>query len=106
MLKNENLLSLIASMSKSEKRNFKLIAQKTGGKEKLYIQLFDHLDKYKKFDESFIYKKLPQIKSSQLSNLKAVLCKQVLRAIRDVNKEEYPEIKARERFDFAKIITC
>lgn len=104
MLKNENLLSLIASMSKSEKRNFKLIAQKTGGNEKLYIQLFDHLDKYKTFDDQLIGKKLPQIKKSQLSNLKSVLSKQVLRALRDINKEEYPEINARERFDFAKIL--
>jgi hypothetical protein len=25
-------------------------------------------------------------------------------ALRDINKKEYPEIKARERFDFAKIL--
>lgn len=104
MLKNDSLLRLIDSMSKSEKRNFKLISQKTGGNDKLYVQLFDHLDKYKKFDDVLILKKLPQIKKSQLSNLKSVLCKQVLRALRDINKEEYPEIKARERFDFAKVL--
>lgn len=104
MLKNENLLNLISSMTKSEKRNFKLIAQKTGGKDKLYILLFDFLDKYKKFDETLLMKKLPQLKKSQFSNLKSTLYKQLLRALRDVNKEEYPEIKARERFDFAKVL--
>lgn len=104
MLKNEDLLKLIASMSKSEKRNFKLVSQKTGAKDKLYVLLFDHLDKYKQFDDGLIVKKNPQIKKSQLSNLKAILCKQILRALRDINKEEYPEIKARERFDFAKIL--
>jgi hypothetical protein len=104
VLKNDSLLSLIGSMSKSEKRNFKLMSQKTGGNDKLYIQLFDHLDKYQKFDDVLILKKIPQIKKRQLSNLKSVLCKQVLRALRDVNKELYSEIKARERFDFAKVL--
>lgn len=104
MLKNESLLRLISSMSKSEKRNFKLIANKTGAKNKLYVQLFDHLDKYGVFDDELILKRLKEVKKSQLSNLKAVLCKQLMRALRDINKEEYPEIKARERFDFAKVL--
>ncbi|MDF1696099.1 MAG: hypothetical protein P1U56_09720 [Saprospiraceae bacterium] len=104
MLKNDNLLTLIRSMTKSEKRNFKLIAQKTGSKEKLYVQLFDHLDKYQTFDEVLILKKLPLIKKSQLSNLKSTLCHHILIALRDINRKEYPEIKARERFDFAKVL--
>lgn len=104
MLKSETLLRLIGSMTKSEKRNFKLIANKTGAKNKLYVQLFDHLDKYKRFDDDLILKRLPEVKRSQISNLKAVLCKQILRALRDINKEEYPEIRARERFDFAKVL--
>ncbi len=104
MLKNKELLRLIGSMTKSEKRNFKLITQKTGTKDKLYVLLFDHLDKYQSFDDKFILSKNPSIKKSQLSNLKATLCKQILRSLRDINKEEYPEIKARERFDFAKVL--
>lgn len=104
MLKNDSLLRLINSMSKSEKRNFKLITHKTGVKDKLYVKLFDHLDKYGKFDEELILKKIPNIKKRQFSNLKAVLSKQILRSLRDINKEEYPEIKARERFDFAKVL--
>ncbi|MEM9547202.1 MAG: hypothetical protein AAGA77_14575 [Bacteroidota bacterium] len=81
-----------------------MIVQKTGGKPKLYVQLFNHLDKYGKYNDELILKKMPQIKKSQLSNLKSVLCKQILRSLRDINKEEYPEIKARERFDFAKVL--
>ena len=91
-------------MSKSEKRNFKLISGKTGMKDKLYVRLFDHLDKYGKFDPEMVIKKNPEIKRSQISNLKAVLSKQLLRALRDINKEEFPEIRARERFDFAKVL--
>lgn len=104
MLKNDVLIGLIAAMSKSEKRNFKLLAQKTGNRNKLYVQLFDYIDRYKKFDDEHIIRKLPDIKQSQLPNLKATLSKQVLRSIRDIYKEEYPEIKARERFDFAKVL--
>jgi len=104
MLKNASLLRLIASMSKSEKRNFKLIAQKTGDSNKLYVKLFDHLVKYESFDDKLILKKIPEIKKSQISNLRAALGKALLRALRDINKEIYPEIKARERFDFAKVL--
>lgn len=104
MLKTDSLIRLVQSMSKSEKRNFKLIAQKTGSSDKLYIQLFDYLDKYGDFDEKKILNKIVGMKKSQLSNTKATLSKSLLRALRDINKEEYPEIKARERFDFAKVL--
>jgi len=104
MLKTESLIRLIGTMSKSEKRNFKLFANKTGSSNKLYLKLFDYLDKYKRFDEKHILTRIPGIKKKQLPNLKATLSKQILRALRDINKEEYLEIKARERFDFAKVL--
>ena len=104
MLKNASLLRLINSMSKSEKRNFKLNSQKSGEGEKLYVRLFDHLVKYGKFDDQLIIKRIPEIKKAQLSNLRATLSKAILRSLRDINKEIYPEIKARERFDFAKVL--
>ena len=104
MLKSSSLLRLISSMSKSEKRNFKLNSQKSGEGEKLYVRLFDHLVKYGKFDDQHIIKRIPEIKKAQLSNLRATLSKALLRSLRDINKEIYPEIKARERFDFAKVL--
>ena len=91
-------------MTRSEKRNFKLIAAKTGNESKIYVQLFDHLNKYGSYDEHLILKQIPAIKKSQLSNIKANLYKQILRSIRDYNKESYAEIKAREKFDFAKVL--
>lgn len=104
MLKSASLLRLINSMSKSEKRNFKLNAQKTGDSNKLYVKLFDYLLKHGAFEDQKIIKKIPEIKKSQLSNLRATLSKSLLRSLRDINKESYPEIKARERFDFAKVL--
>ncbi len=104
MLRNDSLLRLIGSMSKSEKRHFKLMAQKTGDGNKLYLLLFDFLVKYESFDKEKIVRKYPRIKKNQLSNLRATLSKQLLRALRDYNKEVFPEIQARERFDFAKVL--
>ncbi len=102
--KTDRLLELIRTLSKSEKRNFKLLASKTGGADKLYVQLFDLLEKNGEYDESKILEKISNIKKSQLSNLKANLYKQLLRSLRDLNKNAYQEIKAREHFDFAKVL--
>ncbi len=102
--KTRYLLDLILSMNRSEKRNFKLLSNKTGSDSKIYVLLFDHLNKYGSYQEEKILKEIPQIKKSQLSNVKANLYKQVLRSMRDYNKETYAEIKAREKFDFAKVL--
>ena len=98
------LIDLILSMDKNEKRNFKLMAQKVGKDSKKYVQLFDHINKHKTYLERKILKEIPQIKKTQLSNIKANLYKQILRSMRDYNKETYAEIKAREKFDFAKVL--
>ncbi len=103
-LKTRYLLDLIQTLSKSEKRHFKLYTTQSKSKEKLYIQLFDLLDKSGVYDEKNILLKIPNIKRAQLSNLKAHLYKQLLRALRDYHKTSYSEIKAREMFDFAKVL--
>ena len=70
----------------------------------LYLELYNHIYKYGKWDDALIQKKLPQIKRHQQANLKANLFKQILRSLKDIHKEHYLEIKAREQFDFAKIL--
>ena len=102
--KTTYLTELILSMNKNEKRNFKLMAKKIGKESKIYTLLFDHINKYRVYEESHLLSKIPQIKKSQLSNIKAKLYKQILRSMRDFNKESYAEIKAREKFDFAKVL--
>ncbi|MBT8232135.1 MAG: hypothetical protein HKO66_12710 [Saprospiraceae bacterium] len=103
-IKTQYLTDLINGLTKSEKRHFKLFSNRVGTSEKLYVQLFDLLSKDKVFIEKRVLEKIPEIKKSQLSNLKANLYKQLLRALRDINKEDYAEIKARELFDFAKVL--
>lgn len=77
---------------------------RVGRSSKLYVLLYSHIIKNGKLDEPKLLKKHPQIKKSQLSNLRAQLYTQLLRSIRDLRKENYAEIKAREQFDFAKIL--
>ncbi len=110
-MKSDRLIALISSMSKSEKRNFKLFATKTGSDQKLYIQLFDYIEKYESIDskgtrgkKALLFQKIPQLKASQLANQKNILYRQLLRSLRETNKDIYLEIQAREQFDFAKVL--
>lgn len=55
---NEALFDLIKSMSKSEKRYFKLMSSRhTIGEENNYVRIFDHLDKQDSYDEDSVFKK-------------------------------------------------
>lgn len=69
-----------------------------------YVALYKHILKHGSIQEDILLEKNPSIKKTQLSNLRANLYRQVLRSLRDMHKEDYLEIKAREQFDFAKIL--
>ena len=103
-MKNAALIRLINSMSKSEKRNFKLFSSKVGTDDKLYVKLFDWIVKYQELDEEKLLSKNIGFKKSQLPNLKNKLLNQLLRSLRELNKDVDEEIQAREEFDFAKVL--
>ena len=67
---NDYLFQLIRSLSKAEKRSFKIYATRNSSEEAKFIQLFDAIDKSKEYNEELIIHKLDGIKK-QLSNLKA-----------------------------------
>ena len=75
--KTDDLLVLINSLTKGEKRNFRLFAGRNSSSEgsHFFLQLFDVLDKKGGYDEASILKKIPAIKKSQLPNIKAHLYK-------------------------------
>ena len=82
MIKKDALFLLIKSLSKSEKRQFKLYAGRLGvNTEKNFMALFMVLDRLDDFDESIILKRT-NIKKQQLSNAKAHLYKQILISLR------------------------
>ncbi len=103
--KTDDLIQLIKSLTRAEKRHFRLfVGRNQASDELLFLQLFDFLDKHKEYDEELILKKLPAIKKSQLSNLKAHLYKQLLISLRLLNKTHVEDIQIREMIDYAKVL--
>ncbi len=101
----DTVFQLIKSLEKSEKRNFKLYAQRNSGNEELkIIQLFDALDKMDLYDEDIILKKNPSIKKQQLSNIKAHLYKQILASLRLIEDKDNIDILLHEQLDHARIL--
>ncbi len=100
----ENLFLLIKSLSKSEKRQFKLY---TGRMESnlsaKFIKLFDFLDKSSVYNEALILKK-DFVTKQQLSNLKAHLYKQILTSLRFISSQRNMRMQIREQLDFATIL--
>ena len=102
---DDQLISLINSLTKAEKRNFKLYVNRLQSKSDVkFVQLFDVVDKLKKWDEIIILKKLPSIKKSQLANLKRHLYKQILISLRLIHIQKNVDIEIREQIDFARIL--
>ena len=81
MKKYEELFYLIKSLSKSEKRYFKLDAQK---EENSFVRLFEAIDEQKSYDEGAIkalFKDEPFVK--QLTTMKNYLKNKILRSLRN-----------------------
>lgn len=101
----EHLVRLIKSLTKAEKRSFKIYSQRVGGDNTaLFIQLFDVLDKQTTYDEEGIFQKVPGIKRSQLSNLKRHLYRQILTSLRLIHIPKNIDIQIREQIDFARVL--
>ncbi|MGI8951673.1 MAG: hypothetical protein ACR2FN_08830 [Chitinophagaceae bacterium] len=101
----DELFQLIKSLEKSEKRNFKLYINRSGGNEDLKIvQLFDALDKMAEYDEDVLLRKNTSIKKQQLSNLKAHLYKQLLGSIRLMKDENNIDLQLHEQLDYSRIL--
>ena len=98
------LFVLIKSLSKSEKRQFKIFASRleTSSNTK-FIELFNILDKSEAYDEKLILKS-GIIKKVQLSNLKSYLYKQILVSIRLNIPSQNIRYQLREQIDFAAIL--
>lgn len=104
MEKTDALFLLVKSLTKSEKRQFKLYAGRLGGKsEKNFIALFSILDKLEEFDEKQILQKT-NIKKQQLSNSKAHLYRQILVSLKLNPIHQNVKNQVREQLDFATIL--
>ncbi|WP_020534202.1 hypothetical protein [Lewinella cohaerens] len=103
--KTDDLLQLILSLTRAEKRHFRLFVKRNqSSNDILFLQLFDHLDKHQEYDEPTLLKKIPDIKKTQLSNLKAHLYKQLLTSLRLLSKNYNEDIEIREAIDYARVL--
>lgn len=98
------LFVLVKSLSKSEKRQFKLYVGRLGvNTDAKFLALFNLLDRLKKYDEKAILES-GIVKKAQLSNLKAHLYKQILVSLRLNPVNQTIRVQIREQLDFATIL--
>ncbi len=98
------LFVLVKSLSKSEKRQFKLYVGRLGvNTDAKFIALFNLMDKMKDYNEKTILAS-GIVKKSQLSNLKAHLYKQILISLRLNPVNQNIRVQIREQLDFATIL--
>lgn len=101
----DQIFNLIKSLTKAEKRNFRLYAKRIQDNNSLkFLQLFDLLDKMDAFDENVVFKKIKGLDKSQFSNLKRHLYKQILISLRLIHINRKIHIEIREHIDFAQIL--
>jgi len=102
---SDKLVSLINSLTKAEKRSFRLFVNRNpSAGDSLFMQLFDFISKSKSYEDTLVIQKIDGLKKSQLSNLKASLYKQILSCLRLIESKKIDEIQVREQIDFAKIL--
>ena len=99
---SSDLYALIKSMTKSEKRYFKLSQNGVEGAK--YLRLFDRMDAAREFDESRILAREPDFDPARFSNLKAHLYGRVLKSLRDYTLKSVPEMEIRTMIDEARIL--
>lgn len=100
----DNLFQLIKSLSKSEKRQFKLYVGRLGvNSDSKFLNLFNFLDKASAYDETAILKS-NVVKKQQLANIKAHLYKQILISLKLSPSHQDVRSQIREQLDFASIL--
>jgi hypothetical protein len=98
------LFVLVKSLSKSEKRQFKLYVGRLGvNTDAKFLALFNLLDKIKQYNEKIILN-TGIVKKAQLSNLKAHLYRQILVSLRLNPVNQNIRVQIREQLDFATIL--
>ena len=100
----DNLFLLVKSLTKSEKRQFKLyVGRLDVNQDSKFLNLFNFLDKSKAYDEAAILDR-GIVKKKQLANVKAHLYKQILISLKLNPSHQNIRSQIREQLDFASIL--
>jgi hypothetical protein len=104
-IKSDHLFRLIKTLSKGEKRFFKLyVSRLSDSSTKKFIILFNAIDKQKIYDEDLILSKEKTLHPKQFSNLKAHLYYQLLKCLKLCNSNNLDTINIMELLDYARIL--
>jgi hypothetical protein len=102
---SDALFQLVKSLTKSEKKHFRLYATRNNSDDSLkFIELFDLIDKQRDASDRLLFSKLKGISKSQYANLKRHLYSQVMTSLRLIHKPKHANIQVREYIDFAYIL--
>ncbi len=103
--RSEDLFSLIKSLTRSDKRAFRLYVGGSGEeKDKIFLQLFDIIDRSTQLDDAIVKTKLGIKQVGQYANAKRHLYSKILTVLRVIKKEKKSIIKIREYIDFAYVL--
>jgi len=98
---SDDLFLLIKSLSKSEKRYFKLYLDKGSP----YLFVFDEIDKQKEYDERLLVQKIRKhIASENIKNIKAHLLKIILKCLDQYSSETLFESGFKNQFKYIYIL--
>lgn len=102
---NDPVFQLVKSLTRSEKRHFRLFTNRQGSNEGLkFLQLFDAMDNQDQYDDEKILQQVPTLKRVQLANMKANLYRQMLSSLRLYHSSQNLDIQLREQLDFARVL--
>lgn len=103
--KKDLLFDLIKSLTKAEKRNFRIYAKKIQqNREVLFLQLFNYLEKQPHFDVDILLKNAKVFKKQQIANLKRNLYHHLLTSLRLLYSQKHTGLAIREFLDYAEIL--
>ena len=101
----DQLFRLIKTLTKAEKRHFRLYANRTmGQQERKFLRLFDVMDRMDNYDEEELIARLSGSERSHLPHLKRHLYRQLLISLRLVHIQRNIDIEIREQLDFARVL--
>lgn len=105
LLSDRLLFELIHSLTKSEKRSFKLFAKRTGDLQSAkFVKLFDIMERLPEYNEDVIRKKMGGVTKTQFANQKVHLYAQVLASLRQSYLNHDIDIQLREQLDYIRLL--
>lgn len=100
-----DLFDLIKSLTKAEKRQFKLHgARHTIGEKNTYVELFDAIDRQSEYDEEALLQSNPHLKKKDVRSMKSYLYDLILRTLRSQTMNRSVSARVRYQIDKAEIL--